>query len=163
MTRSAMTEAVAHFQRGLDVLAALPDGLGRRQQELDLQFALGGALAAARGYSAADVGESIDRARILAEQLDRPEYLVPLLRSQLSFHLLRSEHKMALSLAEQIEKIGDTRNDVATQLCGRLAKGWICWFLGELVAARALLEQCHALADPAKRAAGGERSVDPMP
>ncbi len=33
--------------------------------------------------------------------------------------LLRSEHKLALSLAEQIEKIGEERNDIAAQLLGR--------------------------------------------
>ena len=46
LARSAMTEAVAQLRKGLDVLAGLPDGLWRQQQELDLQIALGSALAA---------------------------------------------------------------------------------------------------------------------
>jgi predicted ATPase len=67
----------------------------------------------------------------------------------------RSEHKLALSLAEQIEKIGKARNDVTAQLRGRLANGWTRCFLGEFVASRTLLEQCHGLGDPVHRAIGG--------
>jgi hypothetical protein len=53
------------------------------------------------------VGETIARARALAEQLDRPEYVVPRIFGQWSFHVARSEHKLALSLVEQLEKIGE--------------------------------------------------------
>jgi predicted ATPase len=159
--RSAMTEAVAQLQRGLDVLVGLPDGRWHRQKELDLQIALGQALAATKGYSAPDVGETIARARALAEQIDRPEYLVRLLYGQWVFHLIRAEHKLALSLAERIEKIGEARNDVATQLRGRRAHGVTCCFLGEFVVARALLEQCHSLGDPAHRSVSAGLSEDP--
>ncbi len=161
LARSAMTEADAQLRKGLDVISSLPDGRGRRQQELDLQLALGSALAATKGYSAAEVGETIARARALAEELDRPEYVVPLILGQCVFHLIRAEHKLALSLAEQAEKIGEARKDVAAQLKGRRANGWTRCHLGEFVAARALLEQCHGLADPAHRAAGGGLPDDP--
>ena len=95
--RSAMTEAVAQLQKGLDALASLADGPWHRQQELDLQVALRPALAATKGYSAPEVAETIARARVLAEQIDRPEYLVPLMVGQWRFHLIRAEHKLALS------------------------------------------------------------------
>jgi predicted ATPase len=74
LARSATTEAVAQLRNRLDVLVALPDGPWRRQQELDLQIALRTALGSTKGYGAADVGETIARARALAEQIDRPEY-----------------------------------------------------------------------------------------
>jgi predicted ATPase/class 3 adenylate cyclase len=158
LARSALTEAVAQLRKGLDVLSGLPDGPWRWQQELDLQIALQSALAATKGYSAAEVGETLARARKLAEQIDRPEYLVPLLIGQWGIHFTLSECKLALSLAEQIEKIGEARNDVTAQLLGRLLNGETRLLLGEFVAARALLEQCHDLADPAHRAIGGERA-----
>ncbi len=63
LARSAMTEAVAQLRKGLDVLAGLPDGLWRQQQELDLQTALGSALTATKGWSAAEVDETLARAR----------------------------------------------------------------------------------------------------
>jgi class 3 adenylate cyclase/tetratricopeptide (TPR) repeat protein len=155
LARSAMMEAVGQLQRGLAVLAGLPDTPWGRQQKLDLQTALGQALASTKGYSAPDVGEAIARARALAEQIDRPDDLVPLSLSQWAFHLMRSEYKQALSLAEQVEKIGEARGDVTAQLVGREASGLTRFWLGELVTARALLEQCHGLADPARRAIGG--------
>src|SRR5256885_17174345 len=92
--------------------------------------------------------------------MDRPEYLVPLSVGQWTFHVTRSELKLALSLAQQIERIGEARNDVGARLQGRRAQGWTRCFLGEFVAARALLERCLGLFDPAHRAIGGGQSDD---
>jgi predicted ATPase len=153
VARSAMTEAVTQLQRGLDLLTSLPDGPERRQQELDLQIVLGPALTTTRGYSVPEVVKTFARARALAEQLERAEYLVPLLYGQWGYHLIRSEHRLALSLAEQMEKIGQSRNDVAAELLGRRAIGLTRFHLGEFVASRALFEQCHGLGDPTHRAA----------
>jgi predicted ATPase len=161
MAHSATAEAVAQLQKGLDELAVLPDSPLRQQRELGLRVALASALAATKGYSATDVGETIARARALAEQIDQPEHLVPLIYGQWAIHFIRAEHKLALSLAEQLEKIGKTRNDVAVQLQGRRAQGISRCYLGEFVAARTLLEQCHGLGDPAHRAIGAGLSSDP--
>jgi class 3 adenylate cyclase/tetratricopeptide (TPR) repeat protein len=165
MGRSAVTEAVAHLQNGLDALATVPNGHWRQQQELGLQIALATALAGTKGYSAPDVGETIAKARALAEQIDRPEYLVPLLSGQFLFHQARSEHKLALTLAEHIERIGRVRNDVGAKLHGRSMRGSAHVMLGEFVTARGLLERCHGLGDPKHRGgAGGDRGlVDPYP
>jgi predicted ATPase len=67
------------------------------------------------------------------------------------FHRNRGEYKLALALAEQVEKIGEARNDVRAQLVGRWASGYTRLHMGDFVAARALLERCHGLADPAHR------------
>ena len=160
LSRSAMVEAVAQLRKGLDLLAGLPDSPGRRQQELDLLIALRPALATTKGFSAPDVGEAIARARALAQQIDQPEHLLPLIYSQWASHWVRAEHKLALAIAEQIEEIGEARNDVAAQLLGRCAHGIGCFYIGRFLAARALLERCHDLSDPAHRAAFGRASLD---
>ena len=159
LARSAATEAAAQLRKGLDALNGLPEGPERRQDELDLQLALGLALMAMKGYSAPEVGETLARARVLAEQINRPAYLWRVLLGQSSFHRVRGEHRLALTLAEQLEKIGEARNDVAAQLVGRWANGRTRLFLGDFVTARELLERCHGLADPAHR--GGVSSADP--
>jgi class 3 adenylate cyclase/predicted ATPase len=123
--------------------------ISAEQLELDLQIPLGWALIAAKGFSAPEVGESFARARALAEQIDRPEYLGRTFLGQWVFYRNRGEYKLALALAEQVEKIGEARNDVSVQFMGRWASGFTRLHLGDFVAARALLEQCHGLADPA--------------
>jgi tetratricopeptide (TPR) repeat protein len=155
LARSAMTEAAAQLRKGLDVLAGLPDNPWRQQQELDLQAAFGAALSATKGFSAAEVAETLARARALAEQLERPEYLVPLIVNQRVSHVARAEHRLALALGEQLEQIGGARDDAAAQLLGRYIQGIDHLWLGEFVTARALLERSMGLADPAHRAVGG--------
>ncbi len=155
LARSAMKEAVAQLGKGLDGLAGLPDRQAREQRELDLQVALGSALTATKGFAGAEVGETLTRARALAEQLDRPESLVPLILGQYWFHCMRAEHRLVLPLGEQLEYIGNARNDAPTQLVGRYAHGFTRLYLGEFVAARDLLERCMGLDNPAHRTSLG--------
>jgi tetratricopeptide (TPR) repeat protein len=96
-------------------------------------------------------GRDLRSCATLAAQLDRPEYLVSLLYGQWAFHCIRSEYKLALSLAEQLEQIGEARNDVVALLLGHFAHGATCLWLGEFAAARAIYEQCHSMRDPAHR------------
>jgi tetratricopeptide (TPR) repeat protein len=155
--RSALKEAVANLRKGLDLLAGFPDGPRRRQQELDLLIALRPAFGATKGWSSAEVGEALSRGRELAELLDRPEHLVSLTHGQFAFHYMRAEHGLAIVLGEQLERIGDARNDAAAQLLGRSSQGATRLLRGEFVAARAVLERCIGLADPHRAIQG----VDP--
>jgi tetratricopeptide (TPR) repeat protein len=153
VARSAMTEAVAQLRRGLELLASMPDGADHEQRELELQAALVPAAIAAKGYTAPEVGETIARARSLAEKLDRTDYLIGLLYGECVYRLVRGELKLTLSLAKNLEQIGEARNDRAAQLLGRhWLQGVTLYFLGDFVAARALLEDCEGLQDPVHRA-----------
>ncbi|WGD53198.1 adenylate/guanylate cyclase domain-containing protein [Bradyrhizobium sp. CB1650] len=152
VARSAMTEAVSQLQRGLELLANMPEESRPLEHELDLQIALGRALMATRGYSAPVVADTLVRARALAERFDRPDRLAPLLYFQWGFHMVRAEHELAVSLAEQLETLGQTRKDQTIQLLGHYIHGASCYFRGEFVTARALLELCDGLRHPAARA-----------
>ena len=149
VARSAMAEAVAQLRKGLAVLANQPDGPSRRQQELNFQGTLGRALLSTKGYSAPEVGETYARARTLAEQLGQSDY--PLLYGQWVFHLVRGEHELALSSAEQIVRNGQGRKDLPAELLGRQASGTSYFFLGNFYAARTAFEQCGDLRDPVHR------------
>jgi predicted ATPase len=153
LATSAMMEAVAQLRWGLEGLGKLPDNAWRQQQELDLQAALGAALSATKGYSVAEVADTFARARALAEQLDRPEYLVPLIAGQWVHHNVRAEYRLSLQLSEQLEQIGGARNDAAAQSLGYAWQGTDHFFLGEFVTARALLER--GLVDPAQQVIKG--------
>jgi class 3 adenylate cyclase/predicted ATPase len=67
--RSANLEAVAHFQRGLEALEALPDKSARAEQELRLLIGLGPALMLTRSSIAPEITQVYARARQLASQI----------------------------------------------------------------------------------------------
>ncbi|MFB9265631.1 AAA family ATPase [Bradyrhizobium erythrophlei] len=159
VARSAMMEAVAQLQRGLDLVASMPEESRPVQHELDLQIALGRALMAARGYSAPVVADTLAKARSLAERCDRADRLAPLLYSQWGFRMVRAEHDLAVSLAEQLENLGETRSDHVTLLLGHYIHGASCYFRGEFATARSLLELCDGLREPAARAIGAAIAV----
>ena len=148
LRKSTMREAAALLRKGLDVLTTLPDGQWRQQQELDLQTALGAALGASKGWSAKEIDKTYSRAQALAEWLDRPEYLVPLIVTRCNFHLARAEYGLTLAGGFRLEQFGDTRGDVDAQLQGRRMQGQARLYLGDFLGARAVLERCMGLADP---------------
>ena len=84
--RSAMAEAAAQLQKGLDQLALLPDSRERQRQELEFCSALGAVLQAVKGSAAPETGHAYARARELWEQLGSPsEFLqIPYGQSRIS-------------------------------------------------------------------------------
>jgi predicted ATPase len=61
--RSAMAEAAAQFQKGLDQLALLSDTAERRRQELEFFSALGAVLEVAKGFAAPETGRAYASSR----------------------------------------------------------------------------------------------------
>jgi predicted ATPase len=79
LRRSAYQEAITHLTTGLEVLATLPETPIRAQQELDLQIALGPALAATRGHAAPEVEKAYARARELCQRVGETPQVFPML------------------------------------------------------------------------------------
>jgi len=65
-----------------------------------------------------------------------------------------------LPLAKELEEIGKTRNDAVSEWLGRFQQGVSRRLFGELLAARAMFEQCMDLAEPARRKIRGMGSGD---
>ena len=152
IARGTMTEAVAQLRKGLDILAGLPDGAARQQQELDLQIALGHALDTTKGLAAFEAGEAYARARSLCEQLDRPAQLGLVLYGQFLFRIVRGELQQAEHHAKEMRHLGETRNDVMWKCFGSHLSGNICFYLGKFTDVRAYLENALSLWDPTHRA-----------
>lgn len=66
---SANREAIAHLTQALETLRRLPETVERDRLEIEIQFALGPALFATRGWTDPDAGQSYRRARELCERL----------------------------------------------------------------------------------------------
>jgi class 3 adenylate cyclase len=69
---SAMAEAAAQYQKGLDQLALLPNTVERQRQELEFCSARSMALQASKGYAAPETGQAYARALKLWEKLGSP-------------------------------------------------------------------------------------------
>jgi predicted ATPase len=161
--RSAVTEAVALFRRGLALVAVLPDGDPRRERELDLQIALGRALTANRGWGAPELAAVHSKARELALTLNRPRALLFALWGQFMDHWARTDLERARWLAAELRDLGDTAGDIPLQMLGRYAGGMACFHLGEFATGRGLVEKGLALCDPAHRPSYSEALVyDPL-
>src|SRR6516165_383831 len=160
LERSALVEAVAQLQRGLTLVANLPEGVTRIQHELDLQITLGKAMIATKGYAAPETGEAFDRARSLCEQLDSPPQLVTVLHGQWARVLLAGDLALARSRAEELLTLGTERNDPVWTVMGCRISGVTCFWLGELIAARDYLERGLLLYDPTHHSSYAEPTVD---
>jgi len=146
--RSADAEAVTHLTMALTLLAPLPEGPERAEQELALQITLGPAWMATGGFAAPEVGATYTRALALCRQLGETTQLFAALMGLRTFYTVRAELRTARELAEQLLGLAEQAQDPAWLLQARRALGANLFYLGELVPARARLEQAMALYDP---------------
>jgi predicted ATPase len=145
---SAMIEAAVQFRKGLELLPGLPDGPDRQREELDLQSALGAALAASKGASAPETGRAYDRARALCEQLGDTASVVPVLMGQFAHHINRGELAATRRIAEDLLLLGQTHEHAAARLAGNQAMGACMHHLGEFAVAVKYHDQVLALYQP---------------
>jgi hypothetical protein len=116
--RSAMAEAAAQYQKGLDQLALLPDNCERLQQELESCSALGAALLVVKGNAAPETGHAYARARELWEQLGSPIEFLRVPYGQSLCHAFRGELDLALRLDNGLLRLSGQRNDFAGLVLG---------------------------------------------
>jgi TolB-like protein/predicted ATPase len=145
--RSAMAEAAAQFQKGLEQLALLPDDLARRRQEIEFRSSLGTVLQSIKGYAADETGRTLARARELWEQLGSPPEFLQVAYAQSIYHAIRGELKLAHRLDENLLRLSRQRNEPAGLFLAHQSCGRNLMFAGRLVAARSHLEESIALCD----------------
>jgi predicted ATPase len=122
-TRSAIAEAAAQFQKGLDELALLPDTPERKRRELEFRSSLGAALRFVKGQAALETGQAYARARELWEQLGYPAEYLHIPYGESRYHVYRGEMDLAMRLDEDLLRVSLQRNDsrglvLSHQSCG---------------------------------------------
>jgi predicted ATPase len=145
---SALVEAAAQFQKGLDQLALLQKNPERQRQELEFCSALGGALRAVKGFVAPETGQAYARARELWERLGSPAEFLQIPFAQSRHHVYRGEFDLALRLDEDLLRLSSRRNDLGGLILGHLSSGRNLMFAGRFGASRSHLEAAIALYDP---------------
>jgi class 3 adenylate cyclase/predicted ATPase len=146
--RSAMAEAAAQLQKGLDQLALLPDNSERQRQELEICSSLGAVLLVVKGYAAPETGRAYGRAQALWEKLGSPSEFLHVPYGQSNYHVHLGELDLALRLDEDLLCLSRQRNDSAGLVLGHLSSGRNLMFAGRFTASRLQLEQVLALYDP---------------
>jgi predicted ATPase len=146
--RSAMAEAAAQFQRGIDQLALLPDTPERQQQELEFSSALGAVLQVVKGFAAPETGRAYARARELWEQLGAPAEFLRVPFGQSLYHMNRGELDLALRFDADLLRLSRQRNDSAGLFLSHQSFGRNLLFSGRFALAQSHLEEAIALYDP---------------
>jgi class 3 adenylate cyclase/tetratricopeptide (TPR) repeat protein len=148
VARSAMAEAAAQFQKGLDQIAQLPGTPQRWRQELEFWSALGSVLQALKGSAAAEAGHAYARARELWEKLGSPSEFLRIPYGQSVFHMNRGELDLALRLDQDLLRLSRQRNDSEGLVLGHLSSGRTLFFAGRFAQSRSHLEEVLDLYDP---------------
>jgi predicted ATPase len=146
--RSAMAEAAAQLQKGLDQLALLPGSPERRRRALEFHSALGAVLVAAKGLGAPETGQAYARARELWEELGSPSEFLGIPHGQSLYHAFCGDLDQAQSLADDMLRLCLQRNDAAGRVLGHLSCARIFMYRGEFRQSKSHLEAGLALHDP---------------
>jgi predicted ATPase len=146
--RSTYIEAISHFRKGLNLLQTLPGSAEHIQQELTLQMSLGVALMATKGYAAPEVAEVQARMQVLCQQVGETPQLFQVLPQLRGFYFVRGELRTARRLAEQSLEFAQRFQVPVLLVWASYGLGETLLYSGEIVPARAHLEQGIAAYDP---------------
>jgi len=100
-SRSAYADAIAHFRRGVELLAHLPEGRERDARELRLQNALASSLSAT-GADVSETEQAYIRGKELAERIGDARQLFAALSGLANFYTHRSDVKKALEVGQEL-------------------------------------------------------------
>jgi class 3 adenylate cyclase/predicted ATPase len=133
--RGATAETVAQLHRGLALLDEVADYDNRRRQELELQIALGNALAAATGYSGTETDAAFRRARELCLEMGDTVQLTRVTWGQFTGHFAGGRQRLALDVANELLALSERFNDPGGRQIGNASVGSSLLHLASFTAA----------------------------
>ncbi len=131
--RYADTEAADLLRRALALCRGFPESERRLKQELDLLATLGPALVTTEGYSAAEVGETYDRALELSRRLD-DRNIFAILSGAWVFHIVRGDLEKARQFSLEFLRAAEREPTPGLMLAGNFLLGSSLFHLGQLEA-----------------------------
>lgn len=151
--RSASAEAIAHLEKGIELVGTLPDTSSRRERELELQIALGPVLSGSRGFAAPETVRAYERARQLCRQLGGTPRVIPALWGLWGYFATQGNLRRAREIGEELLERARQTGDPGLLLQAHHALWPVNGSMGDLMASRAHIEAGHALYDPDKHPA----------
>jgi hypothetical protein len=141
----ALAEAIAHLNKGLELVAALPPSAERDSSELDLRALLGTAWIALKGWQAQEVWDSLHPALGLANSLRRNDPLVPILFGLWANVLCTGRVAESLHWVPQISGAAAAYRDPDLLMLEHYCAVNSYFFLGEPIKARQHADQILSL------------------
>src|SRR5262249_9767999 len=141
----ALAEAIAHLDKGLELVAALPASPERNGTELDLRTRLGTAWMALRGWPAQKVWDSLYPALPLAHSLRRNDALLPILWGRYINVLCNGRLIESLRWMKQMLDAAETYDDPDLLILGQYSAMNAYFWLGELIKSREHSDRVLAL------------------
>jgi class 3 adenylate cyclase len=111
MQNSSHSEAIAHVQRGLQIVDKPLDASTKVDYELNLQLALGPSLIATKGFAFDGVGEAYQRARTLALKAGDTERMHAALWGLCSYYITSAQHEEAKQVGADMSKLPTKENE----------------------------------------------------
>ncbi len=136
---AAHVEACKHFEEGLRLLATLPENDERHRLELGLRVHLGMSLAATRGFAAAEVESTNQRARELCRLIGDTDELFWVLRGLCALYIVRGDARSSRELAAHLVRLAEETCQPAFLVEGYLMQGYVLSYAGELDTGRSAL------------------------
>lgn len=142
----AHADALRHLERASLLLEDRAAGEDRDRAELAVRIQLAIHHLRTRGYAVDEVGTAYARARELAARIPAPrEYLVASW-GLAAHHLVRSEHRAAITIAAGLLALGEQRDDPVARLTGHQATGVPSFYMGRPIEAAHHLQRTLELA-----------------
>jgi class 3 adenylate cyclase/predicted ATPase len=136
LTRMALAEAIAHLNKGLELVAALAASTDRDGAELDLRCLLGTAWMALKGWAAQEVSDSLHPALALANSLRRSGALVPIFWGLLTHVLTTGRAAQSLRWVRQIMNAAEAYGDPDLLILAHFAGMGVYFWLGDPIKTR---------------------------
>jgi DNA-binding SARP family transcriptional activator/predicted ATPase len=131
--RYAETEVADLLRRALALCRGFPESDRRLKQELDLLVTLGPALVTTEGYSAAEVGQTYERALDLSRRLGGGNIFV-ILSGVWVFHTVRGDLETARRFSLEFLSLAEREPAPSLMLAGNFLLGCSLFHLGQLEA-----------------------------
>jgi predicted ATPase len=148
LQRSAIPEAIVHFNKGVGLLALLPESEIRARLELPLRLGLGPALLARHGYSSVEVAQAFARAQELCEQLGDTVQLFFALVGQYYVHIVRANLPKARQVAERSLHLAEQLDNRQLLMLAHHMIGALLHWNGRFLESRRMLETALRLHNP---------------
>ena len=163
--RSANEEAIGHLRRALALLATLPDGRERDEQELRLQMAIAAPLGASGGFSHPDCEAAHARARALATRIGESPELARVLVGLATAYFVQGDLATGEAIGRDALAAAERTGDSLDLLLAHVVAGFPHFYRGSFARAAAHYGQAVALYDPREHASfartlGWDRGVN---